>query len=200
MGHFGFSYSITNICVTEGDTTRLSKKIMRTDLVLDCEPNIVITTPEINHKYLYWAGNSIRISNNYLIPVNSNADITMKAGKVIVLKPNTNIKKGNSYLARIEPCIPSCDTYYSYEKSFTPNHDGVNDIWTIKEMKNVTNTLVTIYDRYGKLIMSFNPKMRAWDGKFNNQDMFSTDYWFTFSYNDCYGISRLEKSHFSLVR
>lgn len=200
LGYHGFSNTLIDRYITEGDTTQLSKKIIRKGSLSDCEPLIVITLPETNSNYLYWAGNSISVSNNYKIAAGSNADITMKAGKTILLKPNTVIKKGNKYLARIEPCVPSCESYYAYNKSFTPNHDGINDYWTIKDINNITNAMVTIYDRYGKLIMTFNPKLRSWDGKFNNQDMFSSDYWFTFSYNDCYGRPQSESSHFSLVR
>ena len=83
-------------------------------------------------------------------------------------------------------------------KFFTPNNDGINDYWNIKglDSNNNYNSVVTIYDRFGKLIKRFSTSEIGWDGKFNEQELLSDDYWFTLELKD----GRFTKGHFSLKR
>lgn len=82
-----------------------------------------------------------------------------------------------------------------YPKFFTPNNDGYNDHWNIIGSKDMAYT-IEIYDRHGKLLDILNDSSKGWDGKFNNKDMPSTDYWFRFS--TAAGFTKT--GHFSLKR
>ena len=81
---------------------------------------------------------------------------------------------------------------------FTPNDDGYNDYWNIKGVNASfnANTIIYIFDRYGKLVKQINPLNQGWDGKFNGQQMPATDYWYSIQLED----SRVVKGHFSLKR
>ena len=86
-------------------------------------------------------------------------------------------------------------TYLNY---FTPNNDGYNDSWNIY-LPNEYEAVITIYDRYGKLLKQISPVTSGWDGIFNGELMPSTDYWFKVEYTE--DNTRKEfKSHFSLKR
>ena len=87
----------------------------------------------------------------------------------------------------------------NYPKFFTPNGDGINDIWTISGLKNQSTTTIIIYDRYGKLLKEINNRIGSWDGKLNGQVLPADDYWFTVDYFEK-GVSKTFKSHFSLKR
>ncbi|RTY87000.1 T9SS type B sorting domain-containing protein, partial [Flavobacterium sp. GSN2] len=55
-------------------------------------------------------------------------------------------------------------------------------------------------DRYGKLLKQLSPiNSTGWDGTFNGQPLFSTDYWFTVDYTEK-GANKVFKAHFSLKR
>ncbi|SFZ93914.1 gliding motility-associated C-terminal domain-containing protein [Flaviramulus basaltis] len=82
-----------------------------------------------------------------------------------------------------------------YPKFFTPNNDGFNDYWNIKGGEN-TVYIINIYDRYGKLLKSFDNSSFGWNGKFNNVDMPSSDYWFHFITSE----GRKIKGNFALKR
>ena len=87
-----------------------------------------------------------------------------------------------------------------YPKYFTPNGDGHNDTWNIIGLQDQENAVVFIYDRYGKLIRSIRPAdPTGWDGLYNDNQLPSTDYWFTVDYLEN-GASKQFKAHFSLVR
>jgi gliding motility-associated-like protein len=86
-----------------------------------------------------------------------------------------------------------------YPRFFTPNADGYNDTWNINDLILQKNSKIYIYDRYGKLLKQIFPFQSGWDGKYNNNDMFSDDYWFVveFEYNNT---MKLFKAHFTLKR
>jgi len=87
----------------------------------------------------------------------------------------------------------------NYPKYFTPNGDGVNDTWNITPLKDQTNSVIHIYDRYGKVLTQIFPSGQGWDGSYFGKNMPSTDYWFTVNYIED-GISKEFKSHFALKR
>ena len=111
-----------------------------------------------------------------------------------------NITEGiyTLYIKDLKGCDITTETIYimSAPKFFTPNNDGYNDFWTIRNYNPNEIATVSIFDRYGKLIHQFNPKKGSWDGKFNGKTLPATDYWYTIVFN--YG--RLVKGHFSLIR
>jgi hypothetical protein len=43
-------------------------------------------------------------------------------------------------------------TVLKYPKFFTPNNDGFNDNWNIPDLASQSNALISIFDRYGKLL------------------------------------------------
>jgi gliding motility-associated-like protein len=86
-----------------------------------------------------------------------------------------------------------------YPKYFTPNGDGYNDKWKIVGLEAKHNAKIYIFDRYGKLIKQIDPLGDGWDGKYNGQDIPSTDYWFNVDYTEN-DQQKQFKAHFSLKR
>jgi gliding motility-associated-like protein len=83
-------------------------------------------------------------------------------------------------------------------KFFTPNADGFNDTWNVLGLTTTKNynTIIYIYDRYGKLLKELSPISKGWDGTFNGQPLPTDDYWYTIYFED----GRTEKGHFTLKR
>lgn len=83
-----------------------------------------------------------------------------------------------------------------YPRFFTPNGDGFNDLWIIKNLDLFPTATITIFDRYGKLLKQLHSSSAAWDGTFNGYNLPSDDYWFTIIFTNNKSI----KGHFSLKR
>lgn len=83
-----------------------------------------------------------------------------------------------------------------YPHYFTPNGDGFNDFWTIKNLSQLPNATISIFNRYGKLLKEFNSSNLSWNGTFNNYALPADDYWFHLIFEDGKNI----KGHFSLKR
>ena len=85
-----------------------------------------------------------------------------------------------------------------FPKLFTPNNDGYNDSWNIKCLRDDPTALVSIFNRFGKLIYEFKPSQSVWNGSFNGVMLSGTDYWFVVKYTNNDGVKAQYKSHFSL--
>ena len=82
-----------------------------------------------------------------------------------------------------------------YPRFFTPNNDGVNDVWKIKGTLNLEYNLY-IYDRYGNLLKKLDSINDNWNGLYNGNLMPSNDYWFKIVLEN----GRIVTGHFSLKR
>lgn len=90
-----------------------------------------------------------------------------------------------------------------FPKFFTPNGDSMHDYWQIAGVGQLENPLVSIYDRYGKLIAQLTQNSQGWDGTFAGRPLPATDYWFKLTYMDTNGQiaeAKYINNHFSLKR
>lgn len=103
----------------------------------------------------------------------------------------TNITKGN-YTLTVADAI-GCNATQSFivgvkgacmdiniPNSFTPNGDGVNDKWIIRNLDKFSQNSVEIYNRWGQLIFSTNGynDSNAWDGTYNGEQVSSAVYYY----------------------
>jgi gliding motility-associated-like protein len=83
----------------------------------------------------------------------------------------------------------------NYPKFFTPNGDGFNDFWKIKNSELEPNLRVYLYDRTGKLIKYLDAEA-SWNGDFIGNQLPADDYWFMVIRED----GRQLTGHFSIKR
>ncbi len=83
-----------------------------------------------------------------------------------------------------------------YPKWFTPNGDGMNDLWQLIGLDGNQNAAITIFDRYGKLLKQLKTDNTGWDGTYNGKRLPPTDYWFKVSFDD----GNEFNGHFALKR
>jgi gliding motility-associated-like protein len=94
-------------------------------------------------------------------------------------------------------------TVVGFPKYFTPNGDGINDLWHIEGVETLSNAVVHVFDKYGKLLKQMEADYPGWDGTFNGMLLPSADYWFKLTYTDHNGLvveARYIRNHFALKR
>lgn len=98
--------------------------------------------------------------------------------------------------------LPYQFSILNYPRFFTPNNDGVNDIWTLKGFNTnfYTTSAVLIYNRYGNLITKLDANSDGWDGTINGKGLPSGGYWFSVFLIDINGFQVERKGSFSLLR
>ncbi|HLO73526.1 MAG TPA: choice-of-anchor L domain-containing protein [Flavobacterium sp.] len=114
----------------------------------------------------------------------------------------TNLNEGEYtvFVKDTKGCGIVSKSFYilNYPKYFTPNGDGINDTWYIKNLqkRNLENSTISIFDRYGKLLKQINSIYDGWDGTFNGNVLPSSDYWFVIELTN----EKTVKGHFTLKR
>ena len=71
---------------------------------------------------------------------------------------DVNMVNNNS---SVEP-IP---TDFNIPEGFSPNGDGINDLFVIRGIGNYPNNTFEIYNRWGNKLFSASPYQNTWDGK-----------------------------------
>ena len=83
------------------------------------------------------------------------------------------------------------------DKFFTPNGDGNNDLWQIRNIESVP-AYVYIYDRFDRKVAEYTPgSFTGWDGTYNGHQLPSADYWYVIREA---ATGKTLKGHFTLHR
>lgn len=89
------------------------------------------------------------------------------------------------YVRDTNSCNTISESFYilGFPKFFTPNHDGTHDTWNVlgldPSLFPSQAITVQIYDRYGKLLKTFNPfQSKGWNGVYNGRLLTPDDYWY----------------------
>jgi gliding motility-associated-like protein len=68
--------------------------------------------------------------------------------------------------------------------AFTPNGDGINDIWNIKSIEAYPKCIVSVYSRYGTLVYQSKGYPRSWDGTSNGSPVPTGTYYYIINLNE----------------
>jgi gliding motility-associated-like protein len=68
--------------------------------------------------------------------------------------------------------------------AFSPNNDGINDVWTIDQLKDYPNAQIQIFNRAGQLIHSTRNNTIIWNGTHNNQPVPIGAYYYLINLNN----------------
>ncbi|MCT4588976.1 MAG: T9SS type B sorting domain-containing protein [Carboxylicivirga sp.] len=79
----------------------------------------------------------------------------------------------------------------------TPNNDGTNDRWEIKGMEKFPDSIIKIYDRFGKLLIEYKASEPGWNGEYLNKPVPSDAYWYVI---EVLPLRKMLKGHITLKR
>lgn len=85
----------------------------------------------------------------------------------------------------------------TFNNFFTPNADGINDVWRIGgiELGKSPVEKIIIFDRFGKILTAFDT-YGSWDGTYRGRPMPANDYWYAIYYKD----GSVKKGNITLLR
>ena len=81
-------------------------------------------------------------------------------------------------------CTSSADVFVKVLKQlqipnvFTPNGDGINEKWEVKNLKDYSDCKVEIFNRYGQLVYHSVGYLNEWDGKLNGKPLPAATYYY----------------------
>lgn len=75
------------------------------------------------------------------------------------------------------------DSDLVFYNTFTPNGDGINDLWYVGNIFHYPNNDLYIYNRYGKQVYYSHGYVNQWDGKNNDQALPAATYYYILNTN-----------------
>ena len=158
------------------DTKSVTVNILR-KAIANAGPKKVIfegqsTTLNGTEKYgniFYWTPTTALSDPNSLTPVASPTDdITYT---LHVNSTNNCGMDSSSVFVKVYKKITIPNT-------FSPNNDGINDLWNIDALITYPDCILTVFDRYGQQVYRSIGYNTSWDGKYNGQILPSGTYYY----------------------
>ena len=109
--------------------------------------------------------NMVAGTYTFRLTATDNAGLTTSDDLVVVVRENKSNPIGASIV-------------------FSPNADGINDVWTVKNEGMVLGCPFSIYNNLGKKVYETDQYHNDWNGTANGQPVKEGDYYFVF---DCGG-------------
>jgi gliding motility-associated-like protein len=119
--------------------------------------------------YLWSNGKTTRTISN-LAPGNYDVTVTDKYGKQVTATGTVDPIQNLSCLN-----IPN---------AFTPDGDGVNDVWNIRSLTEFTSCKVEIFNPWGSLVFKSTGYGTPWDGKYNGEPVPAGAYYYIIDLNN----------------
>jgi gliding motility-associated-like protein len=146
-------------CVSVDSASLTVNKPMAIDLGIDrpiCDTPILLTGPDAAS--YNWTVNFDNLNTNYTTP---SITVSKEAGNQIV---SLQIIDKNGCTNTDTVKFFACDTKLGIMNTITANDDGHNDIWIIKNIELYPKAVISLYDRWGRLVY-----MKA--GNYQNTDL-----------------------------
>lgn len=106
----------------------------------------------------------------------------------------TGVSLGEHYITVIdENNCPSIDTafvsiqlryFIEILKAFTPNSDGINDVWKIKFIDLYPDASVKVFDRWNRLVYESDNGIVEWDGTYKGKKLSMDSYFYIIDLKD----------------
>ena len=158
--------------------------------------NKIIVSPQVNSTYILYTGNdtiSFPVIIEYPLQTVLDHNQSFCNGKPILLNAGNSgafflwqDQSTNSTYEVTQPGIyhvessnqcgtisdtirvdTSCAILLEMPNVFSPNGDGINDLFSPIKAQNVNNLTIKIYNRWGKILAELNPNSAGWDGNNN---------------------------------
>ncbi|WP_254424788.1 T9SS type B sorting domain-containing protein [Capnocytophaga sp. oral taxon 878] len=153
------------------------------------------TTTNLKGYTFYY--NGVDRGSNTSYKINHDDPERIESNGVRIKIIQVRVEDANGCTATLTAEVP----YHDIEvpNFFTPDGDGVNDVWQPKYLDNNVNARIYIFDRYGRRIANLAPG-EGWDGQYDGRLMPSGDYWYVIEINDQLYDKRQFYGNFTLYR
>lgn len=62
--------------------------------------------------------------------------------------------------------------------AFSPNGDGINDVWSIEALETYSESVIAVFNRYGQEVFQSRGYSKTWDGKYNGKPLPAGTYYY----------------------
>jgi len=146
---------------------------------------VIITNGTTPYSYIWSNG------QDSMVAVNLNAGVYV----VTVTDANNCVLIDSTVLNALE----DCDSLFMIYDVFTPNGDGMNDLWIVDGLQEFPDNEIQIFNRWGSLVYEAKPYLNNWDGISKKGEPLPTaTYYYVLKLND--GSGQTYSGPISLIR
>lgn|GEM_PF-704131 len=151
---------------------------------------VVSTNPIVNNEVLdIMEGETVTlpsIANTSGLTYQWSPSVTLS--NPAILNPAASPVETTTYELTVSDIITGCTSVGTIKvivnkmpdisNTFTPNGDGINDYWIIKNLDTYQDCIVNVYNRYGETVFNSVGYQTPWDGTYKGKDMPSATYYY----------------------
>lgn len=102
--------------------------------------------------------------------------------------------------AQDEVCIDITNDYSVFvPNSFTPNDDGINDVFYVYGF-GIKECKLSVYDKWGELLFSSESQSKGWDGTYKGEICKLDTYVYHLEYTPYRGTQGSKTGHVNIIR
>lgn len=175
----GETYTVTQMVISDA----LCADTISQDVIVGAEPTSEIVT---NGETEIAVGQSLQLEyTGNLTTVNWS---TGESTAIInITEPGTYYVNGVDAAGCIlsdSIAVSQIDAKESIYNVFSPNNDGANDIWKIKQIELYDNVSVKIFDKRGNIVLDEPNYQNDWDGTWDGTELPEGVYFYQVSFNE----------------
>ncbi len=135
--------------------------VTNSDFTVCAGSSISLTTPTIAAGVYNWTGPNAYVSfaANSIILNSTSANAGIYS---LVVSSNSCSAAVSTVVVGVNNCS---DTDFFIPEGFSPNGDGINDLFVIRGIQYYPENVFVIYNRWGDKVLEANPYQNTWDGK-----------------------------------
>lgn len=85
-------------------------------------------------------------------------------------------------------------------EAFTPNNDGINDLWLITNGNCLVNAVAQVFNRYGAKVFESQDYRNTWDGTYKGKPLPDGTYYYVITYRLVNGKLVIQKGNLTILR
>ncbi len=180
-GSYSISVDDANNC---GPVTSSNLVIAEPDSIVIDSISLKDETPGMADGAIFIQASGGTGSLSYTLVEESSTNSTGLFENLIAGTYSLNITDENNCTASLNTQISEADTEIEIYDAFTPNGDGVNDVWNIKNIGLYPDCMIKIYNIWGNLVFSSDGYAEPWDGKRNGSILPADTYFYVIDLGD----------------
>lgn len=172
--------------------------IVNPAVVVDAGPSVIIFSNSSTHlnatgsagNYLWTPANSLS-ATNILNPIATPLSTTQYT---LTITSAQGCQNSDSVLVTV---IPECA---HPSNAFSPNGDGINDLWIVTEDRCTNKVSAVVYNRYGTKVYESKEYHNNWNGTYKGKPLPDGTYYYVLSFEQVTGANIVVKGDVTIIR
>ncbi len=98
--------------------------------------------------------------------ISSVTDLTPQVNPVVAITYALTLSSNFGCGVSIDSVLVKVYAKLFIPNAFTPNNDGLNDVWNIEALEAYPGAVINVFNRFGQMVFTNDGEAKPWDGKY----------------------------------